>query len=65
MKNHAFGHTSMNLAWRLRMPNCFEKYRCPAKIQNGRQNGSHFQDGRPERLHIIVCYPNFTALTVF
>ena len=30
------------MAWRLRIPNYFEKYRCPAKIQNGGQNGGHF-----------------------
>ena len=47
------------------MPICSEKYRCPAKIQNGGQNGGHFQNGRPERLHIIVYYPNFSALTYF
>ena len=47
------------------MPICSEKYRCPAKIQNGGQNGSHFQNGRPERLHIIVCYPKLQCIDLF
>ena len=47
------------------MPICSEKYRCPAKIQNGRQNGGHFQNGRPERLHIIVCYPKLQCIDLF
>ena len=41
------------------MPKCFEKYRCP------RENSKWRTNGRPERLHIIVCYPKLHCIDCF